>query len=87
MRAARELHTRNRKNWRRRDESDMRACRIGNLEGTGPTLVKPKKNARRTRPQSVEVRINTAHNWWRRILQLQVAKFFSSFFEKDTEIT
>jgi hypothetical protein len=27
-------------NWRRRDESNTRACRIGNLEGNRPTLVK-----------------------------------------------
>jgi len=31
----------------------MRSCRIGNIEGTCPTLVKPEKTARRTRPQSV----------------------------------
>jgi hypothetical protein len=73
------------KKWRRRDETNRASCRIGNIKGTGPTLVKPKKSAKRTAPQSVEVRVNTAHNSWRRFLQRQVTIFFLSFCEKDTD--
>jgi hypothetical protein len=71
--------------WRRRDESDTRSCRIGNIEGTGPRLVKPKKSEQRTRPQFVDVRINTAHNSWRRFGKQKGTKKISGFFEKGTD--
>jgi hypothetical protein len=73
------------KKWRRRDESNMRSCRIGNIEGTCPSLVKPEKIARRTRPQFVGNRINTTHNSWRRFGKQKGTKNFSGFFEKDTD--
>jgi hypothetical protein len=76
-----------REKWRRRDESDMRSCRIGNVEGNGPRLVKPKKSQQRTRPQFVDVRINTAHNSWRRFGKQKGTKNFSGFFEKDTDFS
>jgi hypothetical protein len=85
MKRRAENSRRDQKNWRRRDETNRASCRIGNIEGTRPTLVKLKNQEQRTAPQSVEVRMNTAHNSWRRILQRQVAKFFLSFCEKDTD--
>jgi hypothetical protein len=85
MKRRAENSRRDQKNWRRRDETMRASCRIGNIEGTGPTLVKPEKFKQRTPPQSVEVRMNTTHNSWRRILQRQVANFFLSFCEKDTD--
>ena len=73
------------KKWRRRDESNTRSCRIGNVEGTGQPWLNRKNREQRTRPQFVDVRINTTHNSWRRILQRKGTKIFSSFFEKDTD--